>query len=209
MVSETSGPGSFGKCLRRLRREAGLTQQMLADRSGISVDAISNHENGRARCPHPDTVDLLAKGLGLTPAARAALMAARRDERPRPPRAAAPLPEHAAVFLSYTSELDEQPAGRSFVAAARSAANRAGHVPTDMDYFTARNQDPAEYCMARVAGSDVSVAIVGLRYGEQVRNRPETSYTELEFETATACGLPRLVFLVREGAPGLSFVSQS
>jgi multiple sugar transport system substrate-binding protein len=209
MESERSGPGSFGKCLRRLRREAGLTQQMLADRSGISVDAISNHENGRARCPHPDTVKLLANGLGLGPAARAALMAARRDERPRRPRSDVPLPEHAAVFLSYTSELDEQRHGRSLVAAARSAANRAGHVPTDMDYFTARNQDPADYCMARVAGADVYVAIVGLRYGEPVRSRPDLSHTELEFDTATACGLPRLVFLVREDAPALSSVSQS
>src|SRR5215469_7195415 len=74
-VRETSGPGSFGKCLRRLRREAGLTQQMLADRSGVSVDAIGNHENGRARCPHPDTVELLANGLGLGTGARQALMA--------------------------------------------------------------------------------------------------------------------------------------
>ena len=209
MESDRSDPGSFGKCLRRLRREAGLTQQMLADRSGISVDAISNHENGRARRPHPDTVELLANGLGLGPAAREALMAARRDDRPRPPCAAVQLPEHAAVFLSYTSELAEQPDDRSFVAAARSAANRAGHVPTDMGSFTARDQDPAQYCMRRVAGADVYVAIVGLRYGEPVPSRPDLSYTELEFDTATACGLPRLVFLVRESAPAGSPVSQS
>src|SRR2546423_12330260 len=103
MESERRDPGSFGKCLRRLRREAALTQQMLADCSGISVDAISNHENGRARCPHPDTVELLANGLGLGAAARETLMAARRDERPRPSHTAVPLPQHAVVFLSYTS----------------------------------------------------------------------------------------------------------
>jgi multiple sugar transport system substrate-binding protein len=209
MESERSGPGSFGKCLRRLRHEAGLTQQTLADLSGVSVDAISNHENGRARCPHPDTVELLAKGLGCGPADHAALMAARRDERPRPSPVAVPLPEHATVFLSYTSELDEQPQRRSFVAAARSAVNGAGHVPIDMGHFTARNQDPADYCRARVAGADVYVAIVGLRYGEPVRGRPDLSYTEWEFETATAYRVPRLVFLVREGAPALSSISQS
>jgi multiple sugar transport system substrate-binding protein len=209
MESERSGPGSFGKCLWRLRREAGLTQQLLAVRSGVSVDAISKYENGRARYPHADTVELLAKGLGCGPADREALMAARRDERPRHSPPATPLPEHGAVFLSYTSELDEQPHGRSFVAAARSAVVGAGHVPIDMEQFTARNQDPADYCRARVAGADVYVAIVGVRYGEPVPGRPDLSYTEWEFKKATDYRLPRLVFLVREGASALSPVNQS
>jgi multiple sugar transport system substrate-binding protein len=41
-----------------------------------------------------------------------------------------------------------------------------------------------------------------------VRSRPELSYTELEFDTATAAGLPRLVFLVREDSRALPPASQ-
>ena len=105
------------------------------------------------------------------------------------------------VFLSHTSELRNFPGkGTSYVAQAERAVSAAGHAIVDMADFPAADQPAAQVCAELVRGCEVYVGILGTRYGSPVRDKTEVSYTELEFDTATTAGLPRLVFLLDKTA---------
>ena len=60
----------FGTRLRSCRQSAGLSQQELAERSGLSVRAISDLERGRTRFPYQDSLARLADALALGGPAR-------------------------------------------------------------------------------------------------------------------------------------------
>ena len=67
---------SFGALLRQYRLAAGLTQEALAERAGLSARAISDLERGINRAPRQDTLDLLSQALRLPPRKRASLVTA-------------------------------------------------------------------------------------------------------------------------------------
>jgi tetratricopeptide (TPR) repeat protein len=72
----TDGIAAFGSRLSACRQSAGLSQEELAARSGLSTRALSNLERGRTRWPHPDSVHRLADALGLRGRAREEFAAA-------------------------------------------------------------------------------------------------------------------------------------
>jgi tetratricopeptide (TPR) repeat protein/transcriptional regulator with XRE-family HTH domain len=57
---------AFADLLRQLRTQAGLSQEELADTSGLSARAVSDLERGVARTARKDTARLLADALHLT-----------------------------------------------------------------------------------------------------------------------------------------------
>lgn len=57
---------SFGALLRHHRLAAGLTQEQLAERAGVSPRAVIALERGERRRPHGQTIQLLAAALHLT-----------------------------------------------------------------------------------------------------------------------------------------------
>src|SRR4051812_21833129 len=64
-MTGTPGP-TLGRRLREARRLAGLSQEEVARRSGLSVRALRDIEQDRVRQPHPGSVERLTEALGLS-----------------------------------------------------------------------------------------------------------------------------------------------
>jgi predicted ATPase/DNA-binding XRE family transcriptional regulator len=64
--AENAGASAFGSLLKQHRRAAWLTQEDLAERSGLSVRTIRGLERGEGHSPRADTVDLLARAMDLS-----------------------------------------------------------------------------------------------------------------------------------------------
>jgi len=71
---------SFGILLKRYRMAAGLTQEALAARAGLSARTIADLERGINRVPRHETFELLLTTLGLTVQQRALFVATVRPE---------------------------------------------------------------------------------------------------------------------------------
>ncbi|MGH3146314.1 MAG: helix-turn-helix domain-containing protein, partial [Rubrobacter sp.] len=55
VVGRVTEASPFGTRLRRLRKAAGLTQEELADRAGLTARGISDLERGARKRPYPHT----------------------------------------------------------------------------------------------------------------------------------------------------------
>jgi tetratricopeptide (TPR) repeat protein/transcriptional regulator with XRE-family HTH domain len=116
---------SLGALVRRYRRAAGLTQEELADSSGLSARAVADIERGRTSRPYRSSVRALADALHLSDVQRELLIRASKprgaDPQPIPrpgatgepppnagPGAAIPrqLPPTVAYFVGRRDEID-------------------------------------------------------------------------------------------------------
>ena len=97
---------TFGAALRRHRIAAGLTQEQLAERAGLSVRGIQDLERGARRSPHPETVRRLSEALGQSDTRSIRLP---NDVEPRQtaPRSRAALPVAMSSFVGRERDVRE------------------------------------------------------------------------------------------------------
>jgi tetratricopeptide (TPR) repeat protein/transcriptional regulator with XRE-family HTH domain len=98
-----SAAQSFGDALRHYRITAELTQEQLAERSGLSVRAIRDLEHSRSAKPYKRTVRLLAEALELTGAEEGSLV--RLASQPSGAAVPHQLPGVTAHFAGRADEL--------------------------------------------------------------------------------------------------------
>src|SRR5262249_4400315 len=79
----------FGELLRRFRVGAGLSQEALADRAGLSTHAVSDLERSTRRFAYPATAARLSSALELDESQSAELRSASRRRAPSTPAATA------------------------------------------------------------------------------------------------------------------------
>jgi len=97
-AQRTTRSASFGEACRDLRLAAGLTQEALAERAGISARSIRAMEGGRSM-PYKDTVRRLVVALGLAESEAGRLIAA-----------ATPAPRRRASGTGLASPIELLPA---------------------------------------------------------------------------------------------------
>jgi tetratricopeptide (TPR) repeat protein/transcriptional regulator with XRE-family HTH domain len=142
-MSEDVSP--LGARLRACRRLAGLSQEELAERSGVSVRTISNLERGRARQPYPGTRHRLADALGLRDEARAEFLAAGRRQDPA----------GAAVGAGYWGDASRPADGGPSV--------RPRHLPAPVPAFVGRRDQLA--ALSRVLCRPAAAAAIAVISG--------------------------------------------
>lgn len=101
---------SFGSRIRHLREAAGLSQEALAERAGLSTNAISAIERGERKRPYPDTIRRLSSALELSDLQREQLATAARTGGDRgavslPERLDAPMPVEPDDLLGRDHEI--------------------------------------------------------------------------------------------------------
>ncbi|WP_379528579.1 ATP-binding protein [Nonomuraea purpurea] len=97
---------ALGALVRAWRERALLTQEQLAERSGLNVRTIRRLEAGELRRPRSTSLKLLVEALGLSPDEQALLTAGGTSQSARPSRTIPrQLPADVAAFVGRTREL--------------------------------------------------------------------------------------------------------
>lgn len=206
---ENRGPinvsSDFGALLRRHRLAAGLSQQSLAERAGLSIYGISALERGYRKTPQFETLSLLAGALALNEEQRREFLAAAKPGAvrgkgsvtvgPWATATSANLPLSVSRFVGRGAELEEIAA---FLAqhwlVTITGAGGIGKTQTALRVATgARDTTDRAICFVALASIDdpsLVVATIAAALGvQEVPNHPQ-------LETLTAYLSSKTLILV-------------
>jgi tetratricopeptide (TPR) repeat protein/transcriptional regulator with XRE-family HTH domain len=168
--------------LRRRREAAGLTQEELAERSGLSARTIGNLERDRSRKPYPRSVRLVACALGLAESASDELVAHCRASGTAQSDFTRQPDSGTAVLASASADSEEARAGdavvvvpRQLPAAVRHFVGRAGELKI-LDGLLADALGPPSVTgavgVAAISGSaGVGKSALAVHWAHQVSDR--------------------------------------
>jgi predicted ATPase/DNA-binding XRE family transcriptional regulator len=104
-------PQAFGVLLKHYRAAAGLSQEELAERAGLSRRGISDLERGSHQLPYPSTIRRLSQALDLTRAEHARFVSAAAGDASgadrRTARRVSRIPVPPSSFIGRQSDLAE------------------------------------------------------------------------------------------------------
>jgi tetratricopeptide (TPR) repeat protein/transcriptional regulator with XRE-family HTH domain len=151
-------PATFASLLKRLRTDAGLTQEQLAEVAGLSPRAVSDLERGINLTARKQTARLLADGLGLSGAVRAEFEIAARGRA----IAAAAGGSETAASLPPAAGLASAP-GSAPTAGLSLAAGATRTLPRDIASFTGRQLELSQLVGTTTPGGPVGPGgVVGI-----------------------------------------------
>ena len=153
----------FGETLRRLRHRAGLTQEQLAARAGLSVNAVSALERGTRTRPYARTREALGRALGLSEGEQTELSAGVADSSGQalPPVVPSPtigrsayIDEVLGLLIDHRLVTLTGPGGVGKTRVALEVARRAGTAyPNGCVYVSLGTLDKPEDVLPAVAQS--------------------------------------------------------
>jgi DNA-binding XRE family transcriptional regulator len=156
-VDPSSGRAELAALLRAWRTRVLLTQEQLAERTGLSVRTIGRMEAGRLR-PRSESVRLLADALELSEAERQLLAVAVQG---RPAAAAAPAAPAAPVA----------PVPRQLPADVAGFTGRSPHL-AELDGLLAGDGEPPVVLISAIAGAaGVGKTALAVHWAHQVSDR--------------------------------------
>lgn len=152
----------FAWLLVAARRSQRLTQEELAEASGLSVRAIRDMERGRVRSPHRRTLTILADTLGLPAADRDRFLRSARAGRRLPAPAGHLAPPAGSTATSFSPDLESATGhvGVQHVEQDRPSVPIPGELPAAVSDLAGRDRELAglRAVAAEVAGGHRSTA---------------------------------------------------